>query len=300
MTPEVIATGAPLGEGPVWCPDGTLVITRLGPGMLQRLDIDTGELSTVATMAGGANAAQLATDGGFVVTNNGGLDFTQWVEPLGLDPDSITHDPGTPSLVRVLPDGSVAPLHETTPDGEGFGAPNDLIVGPDGDVWFTDPPPLHRMGRDGPGGRVWERSAMGALRVVADGFDFCNGIALSPEGGLLIVEGGGLMWVDVESGLSDWFVEQVPNGRAGDGFAFDVDGNLFVCCPADHHVVVLDEDGALIETIPLGDDAVPTNCCFGGDDLRTLFVTELAPGRVTAIERLPSPGLALTPWPAPG
>lgn len=293
MTPEVVADGLPLGEGPVWCPDGSLVITRLAPGMLQRIDIDSGRIDTIATMTGGANAAQLADDGGFVVTNNGGLDFTRWVEPLGLDPDAVTHDPGTPSLVRVSPDGSVSVLHD-----EGFGAPNDLIVGIDGTIWFTDPPPVHTMGGDQPTGRVWERSPGGELRLVADGFDFCNGIALSPEGGLLIVEGSGLMWVDAETGTADWFVEQVP-GQAGDGFAFDTDGNLFLCCPADHHVAVLDEDGTLVETVHLGDRAIPTNCCFGGDDLRTLFVTELAPGRVTAIPDLPAPGLPLDPWPAP-
>ena len=52
-----------------------------------------------------------------------------------------------------------------------------------------------------------------------------------------------------------------------------------------------------IEQIDLGAGAYPTNCCFGGADRRTLFTTELAPGRVCAIEGLPSPGLALTPWP---
>ena len=49
----------------------------------------------------------------------------------------------------------------------------------------------------------------------------------------------------------------------------------------------------------LGDDAYPTNVCFGGADRRTIFTTELAPGRVCAVEGLPTPGLPLHPWPAP-
>ena len=49
----------------------------------------------------------------------------------------------------------------------------------------------------------------------------------------------------------------------------------------------------------VGDAAYPTNCCFGGSDGRTLFTTELAPGRVCVVEGVPAPGLELNPWPAP-
>jgi sugar lactone lactonase YvrE len=65
----------------------------------------------------------------------------------------------------------------------------------------------------------------------------------------------------------------------------------------DHCIRVLDRDASQVDVIDLGPGAYPTNCCFGGEDRRTLFTTELAPGRVCAIEGLPRPGLALTPWP---
>ena len=67
----------------------------------------------------------------------------------------------------------------------------------------------------------------------------------------------------------------------------------------DHCIRVLDAGGKQLDVIDLGEGAYPTNCCFGGPDRRTLFTTELAPGRVCAIEGLPTPGLELTPWPTP-
>lgn len=295
MRAEIVATGVPLGEGPVWCPDGSLVITRLGPGMLQRIDVASGEVRTVATMDGGANAAQLASDGGFIVTNNGGLDFTPFAARLGIDPAAVVYQPGPPGLQRVGPDGAVTYLHD-----QGFQAPNDLVVAPDGTVYFTDPPPAGAQPTATPVGRVWERRPDGALRVVAGGFSYCNGIARSPEGRLLIVEAGGLAWIDVTSGETEWFVEEFPGGAVGDGFAFDTDGRVYVCSPMGGGVHVVDQDGQVVATIPLGDGAIPTNCCFGGADGTTLFTTELAPGRVMAIEGVPAPGLDLVPWPVPG
>ena len=58
MKPEVVTTQAPLGEGPVWCPDGTLVITQISPGGLSRIRPESGESERVVSVAGGANSAQ--------------------------------------------------------------------------------------------------------------------------------------------------------------------------------------------------------------------------------------------------
>ena len=114
---------------------------------------------------------------------------------------------------------------------------------------------------------------------------------------MLIAEGRGLMWIDPENGKQEWWVEQLPGESPGDGFAFDIDGRLYCACPMDHCIRVIDAEGRAVDAIDLGPKAYPTNCCFGGADGRTLFTTELAPGRVCAIEGLPSPGLAMTPWP---
>lgn len=294
MQVEVVTDQALLGEGPVWCPDGTLVITHLSPGGLRRIRPESGDSEIIASVTGGANSAQLAADGGFIIANNGGIDFTVFADAMGLDPARIPYQPGPPALQRALPSGEVQTLAS-----EGLQAPNDLIVAPDGSVFFTDPPPHGGTRSEGGEGRFWRYSTSGELRELASGFDYDNGVALSPDGRLLIVEAQGLMWIDAETGERDWWIEQLPGESPGDGFAFDVDGRLYCACPMDHCIRVLDPSGKELERIELGEGAFATNCCFGGDDLRTLYTTEIMPGRVCAIEGLPTPGLPLTPWPTP-
>lgn len=291
---EVVTAEAPLGEGPVWCPDGSLVITHLSPGGLRRIDVQSGESEVFVTVLGGCNSAQLAADGGFVVANNGGIDFTAFADALGLDAGKIAYRPGPPGLQRVFPDGDVITLAH-----EGLQAPNDLIVAPDGTIYLTDPPPHGGTRSEGGEGRFWAWSMERGLRRIAGGFEYDNGVALSPEGRLLIVEGRGLLWIDPETGELEPWIEQLPGESPGDGFAFDVDGRLYCACPMDHRIRVFDPNGKQVEEVDLGEGAYPTNCCFGGPDRRTLFTTELAPGRVCAIEELPTPGLELTPWPTP-
>lgn len=294
MQYEVVTTEVPLGEGPVWCPDGTLVISHLSPGGLRRIQPLSGASEVFVSVLGGCNSAQLASDGGFLVCNNGGIDFTGFARALGLDAAKIPYAPGPPGLQRVFPDGDVITLAH-----EGLQAPNDLIVAADGTVYLTDPPPHGGTRTDGGEGRFWAYTLSEGLREIARGFDFDNGVAIAPDGRLLIVEARGLLWIDPASGEQDWFIEALPGESPGDGFAFDDDGRLYCACPMDHCIRVFDTDGKEVERVELGDDAFPTNVCFGGDDRRTLFTTELAPGRVCAVEGLPTPGLALHPWPAP-
>ena len=294
MRYEVVIDGAPFTEGPVWCGDGSLVVTHLTPGCLRRIDVASGSSETFAHGPGGINAAQPASDGGFVATQNGGIDFARLAKPLGLDPASIPELVRGPSgLQRVDASGEVSFLAD-----EGFQAPNDLIVDADGSIVFTDPPVLHGLpGPDAPKtGRLWRYRRDGGLDLLADGFGFDNGVALSPEGRILIVEGGGLMWIDPDGGR-DWLVERTPGG-GGDGFCFDTRGRIYVAQPASQTIGVLDPDGTLLESFDTGGGVV-TNCCFGGADGRTLFTSELAPGRVLAFEGLPDPGLPIRPWPVP-
>ena len=294
MKYEVVIEGAPFAEGPVWCGNDTLVITHVLPGSLRRIDVARGRSETFAHAPGAANAAQPASDGGFVVTQNGGVDFSQLAGLLGLDPATIPPvERGTPGLQRVAADGSVSYLAEG-----GFRAPNDLIVDADGSIWFTDPPKVEseNMPLEEGLGRLWRYRADRGAELIADGFAYDNGIALSPEGRILIVEGLGLMWIDPDGG-KQWLCEETPGG-GGDGFCFDAAGRIYVAQPGSQTVTVLDPSGKPLETFDTGGGRV-TNCCFGGADGRTLFTAELAPGRVLAFEGLPDPGLPIRPWPVP-
>jgi sugar lactone lactonase YvrE len=96
----------------------------------------------------------------------------------------------------------------------------------------------------------------------------------------------------------EWIVESLGD-NAGDGMALDVDGRLYVCTTRDHAVRVFEPDGTEVDRLELPGEGLVTNCCFGGDDGRTLFVTEGVPGSVVAFAGLPTPGLPVHPWPLP-
>jgi len=60
-------------------------------------------------------------------------------------------------------------------------------------------------------------------------------------------------------------------------------------------VLVFDGDGQRIGSLSCGDTSMPTNCCFGGPDGKTLFVTDSAGARVVAFD-LDVRGLPLYPF----
>jgi gluconolactonase len=287
---EVVADGIVFGEGPVWVPDGTtggpsLVVTSVPAGALYRIHPDQQRVEDLATTGGGANGAALAADGSILVTQNGGMDFSKL--PIAAD---YPYSPTTPGLQLATLDGDVRYLID-----EGLQAPNDLVVAPDGTVYFTDPP--HYPPPSDPAGRVMAYARDGELHVVAKGFTYCNGIALEPDGALVVVEARGLQRV-LPGGEREWIVEKLGRG-GGDGLCLDEEGNYYVGATVDHGVRVIDPTGNELDFLALDGDGVTTNCCFGGADGRTLFATDAIPGRVVAWEGLPHPGLPMHPWPGP-
>jgi gluconolactonase len=286
-----VVGGIRFGEGPVWCPPGslvgagTVVVTSVADGALYRVWPAEQRVELLAETGGGANGAALATDGSMLVTQNGGFDFAKMgVSAFGDAP----YQPVTPGLQLVSPAGEVSYLADA-----GFQAPNDLVVASDGTVYFTDPPPYpppaERVGR------VWAYEIDGTLRVVAGDFAYCNGIALDLERNVVVVEQRGLLRL-LPDGSREWVAEVLGPG-GGDGFCLDVDGNFYVAATVDHGVRVVGPDGKELDFLTIEGEGVTTNCCFGGPGLRTLFATDAVPGRVVAWEGLPTPGLPLVPWP---
>ena len=288
-----IADGIQFGEGPVWCPDGTVVCTAVASGRLYRVPADGGPAVIVAETGGGPNACAPILDGGFLVTQNGGIDFSLHPQlGLGEIPPLV---PRTPSLQQVGADGTVSFVATEVVDGSSLRAPNDLVVTADGVVWFTDPG-HHPLPPD-PRGRILRLDRSGLVHPVAGPFHYCNGIALDHRGDLLAVEANGLIRVD-RDGDWEWFVEALPDGLSGDGLAVDIEGNAYVCCILDNTIRVFDGTGAESERIEMpGPGGVVTNCCFGGDDGRTLFATHSVPGTLVRVDGLPNPGVPIHPWP---
>ena len=241
-----------------------------------------------ATTNGGANGAALAADGSILVTQNGGMDFSALPISIGeYDPSP----PAIPGLQIARPDGTVSYLAD-----QGFHGPNDLAVAANGDVYFTDPGHWPPPG-DGPIGRVMVYERDGSVRTFADGFTYCNGIAFEPDGTVVVVEGRGLQRVHAD-GSRDWAIETLGAG-GGDGFCLDADGRFYVASTVEHGIRVVEPDGSVADFWPIEGQGMTTNCCFGGPDLRTLYVADAIPGHLVAFEGCPTPGLGLPTWPGP-
>ena len=179
MRAEVVTDGVVFGEGPVWVPEGTpggpsLVVDerRRGitdPDLARRLPTRTTSPTPAA-----ARTAPLAADGSILVTQNGGIDFSQLPASSTSTPPYV--GPATPGLQLATPTATVAYLAD-----DGFNAPNDLAIAADGDVFFTDPghyPPPEPSSS----AACWATNATARVRTLADGFYFCNGIAFEPDG----------------------------------------------------------------------------------------------------------------------
>jgi gluconolactonase len=288
MRSELVATGIPFSEGPVWCDDGTVVVTSVAAGALYRVWPEANRSEVCATTLGGANGAALAADGSILVTQNGGMDFTHM--PGGLFGDLPEPVPAEPGLQLAAPDGTVSYLAS-----EGLLAPNDLAVAENGDIYFTDPgkyPPPESLV-----GRVMIYGRDGSLRPFADGFFFCNGIAFEPDGSVVVVERLGLQRVHAD-GSREWVIETLGTG-GGDGFCLDADGRFYVAGTIEHGIRVVEADGTVADFWPVEGKGLCTNCCFGGPDLRTLYVADAIPGSLVAFEGCPTPGLPLPAWPGP-
>jgi gluconolactonase len=168
-------------------------------------------------------------------------------------------------------------------------SPNDVVVAPDGGIWFTDPGYGYLQGfRPEPMLRDfvyrWDARS-GRLEIVGDGFDKPNGIALSPDGTVLYVADSGADQANGSLDLSrphEIVAYDVVGGRllasrrrfaevapgAPDGLKVDADGRVY--CSSAHGVQVRTPDGRLIGEISLPG---AVNFTFGGPDGNVLFIT---------------------------
>jgi gluconolactonase len=293
--PELIAMDVAMTEGPVWCRDGSLVVTAVAEGVLYRIWPEQHRKEIVADTAGGPNGAALASDGGWVVTQNGGIDF-----------NAIPSAPNFPAPNRAFPVPRRLPggLQRVKADGtvswlinDGMQAPNDLVIGPDGTVYFTDPPKFPAPPNSTPG-RVMAFAPDKSVRVIADGFSYCNGIARERDGHLVVTEANGLMRLTLD-GEKDWIIENLSQQHATDGLALDIDGRFYLAASLDHGIRII-EGHREIGFLPIPGIGATTNCCFGGPDNRWLFATDGLPGNVWWWRDMPTQGLPLYAWPVPG
>ena len=196
-------------------------------------------------------------------------------------------------------------------EGKRYNSPNDVTIDSKGRIWFTDPrygdrsdmemeiEGVYRINPDGKVTRVLAQPQIGRP----------NGIAITPDAGTLyvidsnpVVGGNRKLWsfaVEPDGGLTNpRVVFDFAPGRGGDGMELDREGNLYVCAgiitPRGPHetdqwspgVYVISPVGKLLGRIPIPEDLI-TNCCFGGPDWKTLYITA---GKTLYSIRVNTPG----------
>ena len=166
---------------------------------------------------------------------------------------------------------------------------NDMVVAADGTAYvgnfgFS----LFPMG-DPCTAAVARITPTGEVTVGAADLWFPNGIAITADGGTLIVaESAGFCLTAFTIGengtLSDRRVwAPLPAGHAPDGVCLDKDGAAWVAIPHMKQFMRIREGGSIVETIAVDRHALA--CAMGGIGRRTLFMTvstELEPERCLA------------------
>jgi len=299
-----IASGLKFPEGPVAMDDGSVLLVEIARGTLTRVTPD-GRTSVVAELGGGPNGAAIGPDGQVWITNNGGF---RWADENGcIRPIGQADDYAGGRIERVnLATGRFERVYDSC-DGHKLRGPNDLVFDAHGGLWFTD------LGkgreRDLDRGAIHYAKADGSsVRTVAQPVMTPNGCALSPDGNTFYyaeTEGARLWAFDVtgpgQVRHAPWpslhgarMVCASPGGQYQryDSMAVDAFGNACIATLLHGGITVVSPDGKLASHIPLPDPMV-TNLCFGGKDMRTVYVTLSYTGKLIAIDDWPVPGLRL-------
>lgn len=249
-----VATGFGFTEGPVWDRRNFLYVSDEVQNKIYRVYLD-GRRDTVIALGD--------PDGNTYDTHHQLLDCASVLR----------------AIIRVSPDGRYSVLADRF-EGKRFNSPNDLIIGPDKAIYFTDPT------LDLPKGETQEIPFQGVYRLGQDGgvrlltkdLTQPNGLAFSPDGKLLYIDDSqqcNIRVYDFHAGgtLSNGriFGDENDGAKDGvpDGMRVDRAGNLFVVGPKG--IWVWDAQGHHLGTILTPEQ--PANLAWGDKDYKTLYIT---------------------------
>jgi gluconolactonase len=268
---ERLWTGARWTEGPVWFGDGRyLLFSDIPNNRMMRWVEETGEVSVFRSPSNNSN--------GNTRDGNGRL---------------ITCEHDSRRVTRTEHDGRLTVLMENY-QGKCLNAPNDVVVHPDGHIWFTDPGYGILMNYEGHKAEFELDTAVyrlnpdtGEATIITTELEKPNGLCFSPDYNKLYITDTGashdhdhphqIMMYDVVKG------KKVENGHVfcnmgeglADGIRCDVDGNIWSSAGwggvGYDGVHVFAPDGDLIGRIHLPE--VVSNLCFGGAKRNRLFIT---------------------------
>lgn len=260
-------------EGPATAPDGTLLFTNVPVSKILKWDPQTKRLSVFRENSNETNGLYFAPDGSLLACEGASARITRTDAKTG--------------KIEVLADGY---------QGRRLAKPNDLCMDDRGRIYFSS-----RSAVEDPVGEnlkaVYRIDQDGSLHQILAWPDvhMPNGIVTSPDNKkLYVIEAHPdadhhrdirVYDLSADGGVSNGrvLIDFYP-GRSGDGMCIDSVGNLYVAAglhqtrktsetldtkPGIH---VVSPQGKLLAYRETPEDTV-TNCTFGGDDLKTLYVT---------------------------
>ena len=291
-----VTSGLQFPEGPIWMPDGSVILVEIARGTLSRVDPE-GRIQVIAETGGGPNGAAIGPDGRCYICNNGGFSWGregphgEYLRPTGASPE---YKNGW--IERVdLETGEVEILYESC-DGHMLQGPNDIVFDSHGGFWFTDLGKRHPRRID-LGGIYYAKADGSEIREVVHPLITPNGIGLSPDGRRLYVAeteparvlardvtGPGELRIDPWPAHGGAEVLAAPEGyQRFDSLAVEANGNICVATLIRGGITVLAPDGGSVEHLALP-DPMTTNIGFGGGDLGKAFITLSATGRLVVCD----------------
>lgn len=296
---ELVAEGLDFPEGPVALDDGSVLLVEIEAKRVVKV-APSGAVSTVAELEGGPNGAALGPDGRLYVCNNGGC-FTFTKEAGFNAPARVPSKHRTGSLQRIdIATGRVETLYETA-GGRRLEAPNDLVFDRHGGIWFTDYGSATPLGRNY-GSICYALPDGSRIERVKEGLISPNGIGLSPDERVVYVADTALgrLWAfdiaqpgqlaEEQRHQAGRVISNAQGANRVDSLAVEADGRVCVATIGDGGITVFELDGTTTHVkVP---DPFVTNLCFGGPDMRDVWVTASGTGKLYK-GRWPRPGLKL-------
>ena len=163
-------------------------------------------------------------------------------------------------------------------------SPNDVVVGSNGLIYFTDPTSGRSEGYGVP--REPELEFTGVYRLnpenrelilLIDDFEKPNGLCFSCDEKKLFINDSDRFHIRVFDLKSDgklsngavWAKTETEGIGVPDGMKIDQEGNIYCCGPGGIHLFSKDSESLGVIKMP----EQTANLCFGDDDMRSIYIT---------------------------
>ncbi|WP_245764337.1 SMP-30/gluconolactonase/LRE family protein [Salegentibacter agarivorans] len=249
--PQLISNEFEFTEGPASDAEGNVYFTDQPNNRIHKWSAEDGAVSVFMENSGRANGLYFDDAGNLLAA---------------ADKNS--------EMWKINPEQEVEVLVDSY-QGNRLNGPNDLWIGPDGGLYFTDPyyqrDYWERTEKEIEEERVYYVNPQGEINIVVDDLVQPNGIIGTPDGKTLYIADIGAnktysYKINPDGSLSD---KKLFTELGSDGMTIDNKGNIYLTGKG---VTVFDKSGNKIQHIPIDKDWT-ANVTFGGKDQQTLFIT---------------------------